>query len=331
MNANEKQTLSLAAGQVLTVTAPPGATGAVVRLSRVPGGGDSQSSTAIAGANLTFGPYAKTERFEIICTAGSVTYTCGTIEISQSSETEDKIYVSTTGDDTNGLGNKDYPFASLTKAFSVVTTDRKKVIIASGDYDEADTVTWPDVNGVELICPDGTATITSSDATTRIILIDPAAATGTWSATLENINIDHGDLIGLQVDNTSVGKRINLYLKNFSAEADTGASLNIARTGAATDAIRLYADGDGSTIEGLVSIITESTDDRFRFKGYRLIGGLTIGGGVACEVTLINTGIVTSGLTVDGANKLTNIGCWYETDENPNVYTNFANAFATYE
>jgi hypothetical protein len=43
-------------------------------MAKLPGGGDAQSVTAIAGANLTFGPYAQTERFEIICTAGTLTY-----------------------------------------------------------------------------------------------------------------------------------------------------------------------------------------------------------------------------------------------------------------
>jgi hypothetical protein len=42
-------------------------------MAKLPGGGDAQSITAIAGANLTFGPYADTERFEIICTAGTLT------------------------------------------------------------------------------------------------------------------------------------------------------------------------------------------------------------------------------------------------------------------
>lgn len=78
MNANEMTTLSLAAGQVLTITAPPGATGSIVRLSRMPGGGDAQSITPVAGANLTFGAYADVERFTINCTAGSITYAMAT-------------------------------------------------------------------------------------------------------------------------------------------------------------------------------------------------------------------------------------------------------------
>lgn len=73
MNANEKTTLHLSAGQVLTITAAAGVTGLVVRLQPQPGGGDAQSVTAIAGADLSFGPYAQTERFEIFCTTGTLT------------------------------------------------------------------------------------------------------------------------------------------------------------------------------------------------------------------------------------------------------------------
>ena len=72
INANTKQTLNLAAGSVLSVAAPSGTTGLVVRLSRIPGG-DTQSVTEINGANLTFGPYADSERFQIVCDAGTVT------------------------------------------------------------------------------------------------------------------------------------------------------------------------------------------------------------------------------------------------------------------
>lgn len=242
-----------------------------------------------------------------------------------------KVYVDANGSDTLGDGTELSPVKTLTRAFALVASARKIVVIDAGDYDEAAAVVWPDVNGVELICSNGTATISSAASSTHVIGIDPAAASGTWSATLENIAIDHADgQVGLQVDNASVGKRINLFLKNFSSNADTitDASIDINRSGAAGDAIRVYADGNGHTIEGLVTVITESTDDRFRFKGYRLVGGLTVVGAVACEVTLINTGL--SAKTLDGANKLTNIQCWYETDANPNVYTQLVDAFATY-
>lgn len=73
LSANEKTTLFLPAGQVLSVVAASGASGSAIRMAKLPGGGDAQSITAIAGANLTFGPYAQTERFNIICTAGTLT------------------------------------------------------------------------------------------------------------------------------------------------------------------------------------------------------------------------------------------------------------------
>ena len=73
LSANEKTTLFLPAGQVLSVVAASGASGSAIRMAKLPGGGDAQSITAIAGADLSFGPYAQTERFEIICTAGTLT------------------------------------------------------------------------------------------------------------------------------------------------------------------------------------------------------------------------------------------------------------------
>lgn len=246
---------------------------------------------------------------------------------------DNKIHVSPKGSDTLGTGTAFSPVKTLTQALTMVTATRNKIVMDAAEYDEVSALVWPSVSGIELIARNGKAIISASESITHVLGIDPAAASGTWSATLENIKISHADgQIGLQVDNATVGKRINLIFKNFGAEAETptDASIDINRSGAAGDAIRVYADGQGDTIEGLVTVITESTDDRFRFKGYRLIGGLTVVGAIACEVTLINSGIKTSGLTVDGANKLTNVGCWYETDANPNVYTSMADAYATY-
>lgn len=72
LSANQETTLHLPAGQVLSVSTSDAA-GSAIRMARVPGGGDPQSITAIAGSNLTFGPYALPERFNIVCTAGTIT------------------------------------------------------------------------------------------------------------------------------------------------------------------------------------------------------------------------------------------------------------------
>ncbi|MDI6742655.1 MAG: hypothetical protein QMD11_07935 [Smithella sp.] len=72
IKANESQTILLPAGHLLTLTNSSGAIGLAVRLSRLPGGGNAQSTTAIGTATITFGPYALPERFNIICTAGVI-------------------------------------------------------------------------------------------------------------------------------------------------------------------------------------------------------------------------------------------------------------------
>jgi len=75
ITASNSETFSLAAGDMLSVAAPSGTTGSVVRLSRIPGGGANQSVTTVNGSDLTFGPYKDSERFNIICTAGTITAT----------------------------------------------------------------------------------------------------------------------------------------------------------------------------------------------------------------------------------------------------------------
>lgn len=72
---NNSETIVLPAGQVLALSNPSGTTGSVVRLATAPGGGDSQSTTAIAGATLIFGPYAQPEWFRVSVTAGASTIT----------------------------------------------------------------------------------------------------------------------------------------------------------------------------------------------------------------------------------------------------------------
>src|SRR6266404_5068447 len=71
-----QESMSLPTGEVLTVATNTLAVGIVIRKARSAGGVD-QSVTAIAGADLSFGPYAQTERFVVVCAAGSVVYTHG--------------------------------------------------------------------------------------------------------------------------------------------------------------------------------------------------------------------------------------------------------------
>ncbi len=213
------------------------------------------------------------------------------------------------------------PTYTISKAMLEVTAAKPIIICAPGTYSED--VTWSDVNGVMLL-EEIPGTVVVEAVTANAISIDPAAASGTWSATI-GVSLSHGDgLVGLQIDNASVGKRMNIFLNNVDIESQTSTdhAIDVNRTGASSDAIRIYATGQNNTIEGLVHVIFESADDRVRFSGYRLVGGITQTGAIAnAEITLINCGILTNGRTFDGAITHNLIGCWTETDANPNVYT----------
>jgi phenylacetate-coenzyme A ligase PaaK-like adenylate-forming protein len=72
VNAGFQYDTILSGGKVLTIDAPSGTTGTVIRLGQKPGEAN-QSSTSVSSADLIFGPYEQSERFRVICTAGTIT------------------------------------------------------------------------------------------------------------------------------------------------------------------------------------------------------------------------------------------------------------------
>jgi hypothetical protein len=89
MNANEKTTVSLPAGQVLKLTVPTGATGLNTRLSDS-AGGEPYAPVAVNGVNLSFGPYGSPRRYALSCTVGSFTYAIAPYD--PSSDASDTAY-----------------------------------------------------------------------------------------------------------------------------------------------------------------------------------------------------------------------------------------------
>ncbi len=248
-----------------------------------------------------------------ICVGRLVEYvstTSGWVDIGQRTEVDSLKSIS-----INGI-----EYATITLAMAAAAAG-DVILLGPGTYQED--VTWSNASGVVLAAKvPGTVTIEA--VTAFAVSVNPAAASSTWSFTIQGINLSHGDgLVGLLLNNTSVGKRINAYLDNVNIESETAtdAAIDVNRGGSASDAIRLYATGHGHTIEGLVDYITESTDDRVRFWGYRLVGGITITGAIVMEVCFVNCGIKTSGETYGTGNVSNHFGCYNETDANPNVHT----------
>jgi hypothetical protein len=240
------------------------------------------------------------------------------------------IVVSTEGNDTYGNGSWDRPYATLTKAMTMVSATRKTIYMFPGDYAEAALITWPSINGVRLIGLDGNGNvvISNANAAAEVILMDPTVQTSSFEAFLENVCISHTAQIGLEINNTATAKKVIVQLKSVAFEAvSTGNSIHVTHTDAG-NAIRIYGK-DCNEIEGLVYFHVLNADDRIRFYQSVLIGGLqTSADSVAGEVTLIGTVVLTGGLTIGSAtNVLAYVGSCYRTDAG--VYTELTDTYST--
>lgn len=175
--------------------------------------------------------------------------------------------------------------------------------------------------GVKIIGSDSTTIVGAAGADYCFKTVF-GAITSTKEITIKNISFDHGDDAtqqGIVIDNASATGRINAYLENVSGESDGGDSIHVTHTATAA-AIRLYVTG--GTFEGPVNFTVKNTDDRIRFEGSTLRGGLvTSTDNVAMEIELWNCKVLHEGVTGGHASQLAYaMYCLSETDANPNVY-----------
>lgn len=218
------------------------------------------------------------------------------------------------------------PVKTLTKALSLVSASRPTVIMLPGEYAEATMIDWPDISGITVMGM-GEVSISNADASAAVIDIHPTYTASSMSITLKDINIAADTQIGIRIDNAHMTKKLNIYMSGVSTEMDTsGDSVDVVDT-VTTQAIRIYARD--CSFEGLFHVTGGNAGERYRFTNCDFIGGLTTATAIGLEVTLVNCVMLTSGLTVDGTNKLSNVGCVYRTDADPAVYTEFANAYDT--
>jgi len=144
----------------------------------------------------------------------------------------------------------------------------------------------------------------------------------TKSVYFRDFTLDHGDdatQIGIQIANVSATGRINAIIENVDFESDGGNSIQSDHS-VTTSSIRLYVTG--GTMEGPVNCVVNNTDDRIRFDGSTLRGGLVTGAvDIAMEIALRNCLVKHEGVTGGHASQLLYaMGCFSETDANPNVY-----------
>ena len=264
--------------------------------------------------------------------SGSATAAVAAVKVHAGASHTDPSYivVSTEGNDTYGDGSWDRPYATLTKAMTVVSTTRKMIFMMPGEYAEAAMITWPNINGVTVkgMDEDGNVVISNANAAAAVITINPTFTTASFEAFLENVCVSHTAQIGIEIDNANMGTRkLIVHLTGVSTEqVSTGDSINVTHT-LTTQAIRLYMRRCAE-IEGLVDIVVANADDRFRFmEGCVLIGGVTTAGAVAGEVSILHSVVLTSAWTIGSATQVvTTFASCYRTDAG--VFSQLADGYS---
>lgn len=225
------------------------------------------------------------------------------------------IYVTSNGDD-NADGYLTNPVATLTQAMSLVTSSRKTIFIAPGTYTEAAAVDWPTITGVKVIGLAGQyqTIIAAADTADEVISVAPGVQTATFEMWIENIYIDHGvsGQDGIKLDNTSMTKKLNCYLKNVGGDGSASDKMITTTHGDTSNAIRIYWDGDNGGVEGTVYFETKDGGDRLYITGVDLEGGLSSSAdAVALDVRLIRCIVLHEGITGgNAAQKVTAVACY---------------------
>jgi len=170
------------------------------------------------------------------------------------------IYVSTTGNDTTGDGAAwGTAYASLTKAISVATAGAE-IWVAKGQYNEAATLTvtvdglsfYGSLNGDEAFPYDmsgrnldaNATTLTVTAANSRVININPSAATGQhrWDGfAIRDANVTNLSGAGMQINNGNVIVANCLFFNNRISVVPP----NSYQSGAGLD---LYNNADAVTV-----------------------------------------------------------------------------------
>jgi hypothetical protein len=140
--------------------------------------------------------------------------------------------------------------------------------IEPGDYTLTESLSIPLAATGGVLKGLGLVTITGAADADEAILVDPAVATATFEYTFQNIDSIKGgaDKIGLHILNTTVAKKVIVYMKDAHVEDNgTGKGLVIVNSDG-SNAIRLYAEGNGASWDS-VDITPKDAGDRFYFWG----------------------------------------------------------------
>ncbi len=225
------------------------------------------------------------------------------------------VYVSKSGNDTSGNGTANAPYLTITAAMAAATASRNVVMVAPGVYDEVAALVWPTISGIQLI---GTGnrweTVISAAAGDQVIDVVPGAQAATFEMTIQNIQIDHDSTgqDGLDVDNTAMTKKLNIYLGNVGMDGDSADKSIVTLQGDTANAIRIYWDGANGSVEGDVYLDSGNNGNIFRAENVLFNGGLeSAADAVEYLITLLYCGVLHEGVTGgNAAQHIATVGCY---------------------
>ncbi len=233
----------------------------------------------------------------------------GTVPLAalQGTTSANAIYAAPDGDDDLGIGSQERPYASATKALGQVTSTRKIVILAPGEYEETTGITWPAYSGVMLIgFGNRWQTVIRAAAGDQVLLVAPGAVDSTFELSIQNIQIDHDETgqDGLNLTNDDMTKKLNCYLGNVGFDGDSADKAIQVVHADTSNAVRIYWTGGNGGISGGIDLAAANNGDRFWVKGVELLGSIAAGSNIASSIRMYYCEIGYRSFTGGGASTL---------------------------
>lgn len=227
-----------------------------------------------------------------------------------------EIWVSPEGSDTVGNGSILFPYLTITEALTKVTSARKIVRLYPGSYAEAAALVWPTgVSGIQLLgYGNRWQTVISASTGDQVIDVTPGVQTSTFELTIAGVQIDHDTTgqDGLDVDNTGMTKKLNIYLGDVGFTGDSADKSIVTLQGDTSNAIRIYWDGQNGNVEGDVYLDAGNNGNRFYAERVVFDAGMeTAADAVAYDIRLLYCGVLHEGITGgNGAQTITAAWCY---------------------
>ena len=275
---------------------------------------DNSYATATAAGNTRLG---------IVADASSATDTTVNVKLTPGSTDETAatttIHVTKDGS-AGGSGSITDPMLTITAALAAVTATRKTIMLGPDTYNEAAALVWPTgVSGVNLIGVGNRweTVIGQPTAGDQVIDVTPGVQAATFELTIQNIQIDHdtSGLDGLDLDNTGMTKKLNVYLGNVGFTGGASDKSIVTLQGDTSNAIRIYWDGQNGDCEGDVYLDAGNDGNRFYAKNVYFGAGMeTAADAVAFQIQLEYCGVLHEGVTGgNAAQTITTVGCYSKT------------------